>query len=203
MLKYLFFLAIIILFAATSFAADISQNSTTKPSQSYSIVKRITKHKQGASIFKIVSETVKNRKPLPNAHVFNGFGCSGENLTPSFKLLNIPKDAKSLAFTVYDPDAPTGSGWWHLVAINIPANTTEISKESLVNSLQIKNDYGNPQFDGACPPKGDKKHRYIFTAYALKIPKIEVPTSASAAMAGYFIKANTIASAKVTAHYKR
>src|SRR4051794_14803356 len=79
-----------------------------------------------AAGFTLSSPTAKPGAKLPDTHVFNGFGCSGKNLSPALKWSGAPKGTKSFAVTVYDPDAPTGSGWWHWVVINIPASTTEL-----------------------------------------------------------------------------
>jgi hypothetical protein len=161
--------------------------------------------------FTLTSSTAKPGAKLPDTHVFNGFGCSGKNISPALKWSGAPKDTKSFAVTVYDPDAPTGSGWWHWVVINIPAATTELpegagtadGKGLPAGSEQVKTDFGAPGFGGACPPPGDKPHRYIFTVYALKTDKLEVPADASAAMAGYNIQGNKIASASFTSKYGR
>ena len=124
---------------------------------------------------------------------------------------NAPKTAKSYAITVYDPDAPTGSGWWHWLAYNIPTQTTSLeagagavdSKLLPAGTVQGRTDFGNNAFGGACPPVGDKPHRYIFTIHALNTDKIELPTDASAAMIGYMLNAHRIAKASFTAKYGR
>jgi phosphatidylethanolamine-binding protein (PEBP) family uncharacterized protein len=77
-----------------------------------------------AATFTLSSPTIKPNATLTDAQVFNGFGCTGKNISPALKWSGAPKDTKSYAITVYDPDAPTGSGWWHWVVINLPATTT-------------------------------------------------------------------------------
>jgi len=164
-----------------------------------------------AAGFTLSSPTAKPGAKLPETHVFNGFGCSGKNLSPALKWSGAPKGTKSFAVTVYDPDAPTGSGWWHWVVINLPASTTELpegagsldSKGLPAGSQQVHSDFGTAAFGGACPPQGDKPHRYVFTVYALKTDKIEVPADGTAALAGFMIHANKLGSATFTSKYSR
>jgi Raf kinase inhibitor-like YbhB/YbcL family protein len=143
--------------------------------------------------------------------VFNGMGCSGKNISPELRWSGAPAGTKSFAVTVYDPDAPTGSGWWHWVVYNIPANVTMLragagsasSKTLPAGAIQGVTDFGAPGFGGACPPAGDKPHRYVFTAYALKVPSISAPATASAAMIGFNLHANSLGKAMFIARYGR
>ena len=111
---------------------------------------------------------------------------------------------------MYDPDAPTGSGWWHWVVYNIPATATGLpvgagnaGSKLPAGAVQSHTDFGTPGYGGPCPPAGDKAHRYIFTVYALKAERIDAPDEASAAMVGFMIHANTLAKSSLTAHYGR
>jgi Raf kinase inhibitor-like YbhB/YbcL family protein len=164
-----------------------------------------------AATFTLSSPTIKPNATLTDAQVFNGFGCTGKNISPALKWSGAPKDTKSYAITVYDPDAPTGSGWWHWVVINLPATTTELpegagaadSKVLPAGAMQGRTDFGAPGFGGACPPKGDQPHRYVFTVYALKTDKLDVPSDASAALIGFMINANKLRAATFTAKYGR
>jgi Raf kinase inhibitor-like YbhB/YbcL family protein len=164
-----------------------------------------------AAGFTLSSPTVKPGATLTEEQVFQGFGCAGKNVSPALKWSGAPAGTKSYALTVYDPDAPTGSGWWHWVVINLPASVTELpagagaadGKSLPAGAAQVRTDFGAPGFDGACPPKGDKAHRYIFTVYALKTDKIEVPTDGTAALAGFMINANKLGKASFTAKYGR
>jgi Raf kinase inhibitor-like YbhB/YbcL family protein len=162
-----------------------------------------------AGSFTLESAEVKPNSTIAEAQIFKGFGCEGGNVSPSLNWKNAPAGAKSFAVTVYDPDAPTGSGWWHWVVFNIPASVTSLPKgvgnpasgQTPSGAVQSKTDYGKPGYGGPCPPKGDKPHRYIFTVYALKVDKIDVDENASAAMVGYMINANKIDKASFTATY--
>lgn len=164
-----------------------------------------------AEEFTLTSPTIQPDSFLTEEQVFNGFGCSGKNQSPALTWTAPPKDTKSFAITVYDPDAPTGSGWWHWVVYNIPADVTELgagagdAAGTLLpeGAVQGRTDYGTHAFGGACPPQGDKPHRYIFTIYALKTEKIDVPADASAALIGFMINANSLGKASFTAMYGR
>lgn len=164
-----------------------------------------------AGDFTLTSPTIKSGAVLTDDQVYNGFGCSGKNQSPALKWTAGPMETKSYAITVYDPDAPTGSGWWHWVVYNIPANVTELvagageSTGKLLppGAMQGRTDYGTHEFGGACPPQGDKPHRYIFTVHSLKIEKIDVPVEASAALIGFMIHGNSLGKAEFTATYGR
>ena len=131
----------------------------------------------GAQAFEVSSADIKDGKTLANAQVFNGFGCTGGNVAPQISWKGAPKDAKSFAVTVYDPDAPTGSGWWHWIVFDIPATFNGLpggassapdAKIKLPEGAkQGRNDYGSRDFGGACSPLGDKPLRYIVTVHAL------------------------------------
>ncbi|HEY3732139.1 MAG TPA: YbhB/YbcL family Raf kinase inhibitor-like protein [Steroidobacteraceae bacterium] len=162
------------------------------------------------SAFHLHSATVAPNSTLANTQVYSGFGCSGGNISPALTWTGAPSGTKSFAVTLYDPDAPTGSGWWHWVVYNIPANITELPEGAgspggrlPPGAIQGHTDFGTSGFGGACPPAGDKPHRYIFTVYALKTDKISAPDDASAAMIGFMIRGNMLAKASLTARYGR
>ncbi len=159
--------------------------------------------------FSLESKDIKGQ--LSMNEVFNGFGCTGKNISPELHWENVPKATKSFALTVYDPDAPTGSGWWHWIVFNIPKDTTSLeagagdAKKSMLpkGSVQNVTDYGFAGFGGACPPQGDQAHQYIFTIHALDVDKFELDGKQSAAIAGYYINAHTIQKASLIAYYAR
>src|SRR3954451_7973039 len=140
---------------------------------------------------------------IPDEYVFNDFGCSGANHSPALSWNGAPTDTKSFAVTVYDPDAPTGSGWWHWVVYNIPGTVTSLAAGAPNVGTQGNTDFGTKGYGGPCPPPGDKPHRYVFTVYALKTDKIDVPANATAAMVGFNLHANQLAKATLTAKYGR
>lgn len=165
--------------------------------------------------FTLTSPSIKNGGSLSIEQVFKGFGCEGKNISPALVWQGAPKDARSFAVTVYDPDAPTGSGWWHWVVFNIPADVTALDADAgnasampskaPKGAVQSRTDFGAPGFGGACPPVGSAKkpHRYIFTVYALKTDKLDLDANASGALVGYMINANKIAKASFTAKFGR
>ena len=148
------------------------------------------------------------RGQLTKVQEMNGFGCNGKNVSPELHWSDVPKGTKSFAITVYDPDAPTGSGWWHWIVVNIPVDVTKLptgasGKAMPKGALEIANDYGIVTFGGPCPPKGDKPHRYVFTVYALDVPKLDLKPDTKAPVAGYMINVHTIAKASLVAYYGR
>ncbi len=151
------------------------------------------------------STDISEGEMLSNAQVFNGFGCEGGNISPQLSWRGVPEGAKSLAITVYDPDAPTGSGWWHWVAFNIPVDTKSIDTGAAmpIGTIESRTDFGSTGFGGACPPEGNEPHNYIFTIYALDVEKLDLDENASGAMVGYFLNAHLIEKASITAKYGR
>ncbi len=159
----------------------------------------------------ITSTDIKAGNLMPKAHEFAGFGCKGDNLSPQLSWTNAPAETKSFAITAYDPDAPTGSGWWHWVLINIPASVNSLAtgagnpEKGLLpeGSQTFKTDYGSKSFGGACPPEGDKAHRYQFKVFALNVEQLELPEDGSAALVGYYLHGHAIETATLEALYKR
>jgi len=166
---------------------------------------------QGAGRFTLTSPDLRPGGTIAARHVGNYMGCTGQNVSPALRWSGAPAGTKSFAITAYDPDAPTGSGWWHWVVYNLPASATTLpagagdSKGAGLPSgaAQGNTDVGQPGYFGPCPPPGDKPHRYIFTVYALKTAKIDVPANATAAMVGFNLHANQLAKATLTARYGR
>ena len=122
-----------------------------------------------------------------------------------------PAGTRSFAVTAYDPDAPTGSGWWHWVIYNIPASATGLPAGAgdpskglaPAGSVQGNTDFGAPGYGGPCPPEGHGRHRYVFTVYALKTDRLDLPANATAAMVGFNLNGNMLAKATRTGIYSR
>ena len=146
---------------------------------------------------------------MPAKHIYPR--CGGQNVSPALAWSGAPAGTKSFAVTVYDPDAPTGSGWWHWVVFNIPASAKELprgagdaqAKGLPAGSIQSRTDFGKPGYGGPCPPAGDKPHRYQFTVYALKTDKLPLDENAPAAMVGFYLHQNLIQKAMLNASYGR
>lgn len=164
-----------------------------------------------AADFALTSTTVKSGGTIADEQVFNGFGCTGGDVSPELSWSGAPPGTKSFALTVYDPDAPTGSGFWHWLVVNLPPTATELPKGAgkprapglPAGALQTRTDYGAPGYGGPCPPKGDKPHRYQFTLFAVDIPKLDVDANTSAAVVGFNLHFHTLAKATFTATYGR
>lgn len=161
--------------------------------------------------FDVTSNDIKAGETMPKAQEYKGFGCDGGNISPQLSWHDAPKGTKSFAVTVYDPDAPTGSGWWHWMVYNIPANVhslprgagSQTSAQIPKGAVQQRNDYGYAGFGGACPPQGDKVHRYQFKVYALDVENLNVSADSSAALVGFMIHGHTLGVAELEALYKR
>lgn len=161
--------------------------------------------------FTLTSPEIAANALIDKKFEFDGFGCSGENKSPALQWNGAPAGTRSFAVTVYDPDAPTGSGWWHWFVINIPAGVTGLKANAGVvgganlpqGASHVRIDYGVAGWGGVCPPEGDPPHRYIFTVHALSTDKLELPPDATAALAGFMVNANSIGKATFTAKYGR
>jgi Raf kinase inhibitor-like YbhB/YbcL family protein len=166
----------------------------------------------GAAEFSLSSPDLKAGGKMAIEQVFKGFGCSGGNLSPALAWTGAPAGTKSFALTVFDPDAPTGSGWWHWVAFNIPANTSGLPKgagdpsKNLMpaGSIQSKTDFGTSGYGGPCPPPGNKPHHYQFTLYALDVDKVEgADATASAAFISFNARFHKLGTATLLGLYGR
>jgi Raf kinase inhibitor-like YbhB/YbcL family protein len=159
-----------------------------------------------ASALTLTSPDIKPNGTLADEQVFNSIGCTGKNISPALSWSGAPKGTKSFAINVYDPDAPTGSGFWHWVVFNIPADATSLPKGAgdpkgsgmPAGVVQSRTDYGAPGYGGPCPPKGDKPHHYHFTIYAVDVDKLDADENASAAVVGFNLHFHTLAKATLT-----
>lgn len=161
--------------------------------------------------FRLTSADIPAGGTIAAAQVFNGFGCTGGNISPALAWENAPPETRSFALLVHDPDAPTGSGWWHWVVYNIPSNIRELAanagaadgKALPAGAVQGRTDFGTRAYGGPCPPPGSKPHRYNFRLHALKVERLDLPEDATAALIGFNVNANTIARAELTGRYAR
>ncbi|HZD26861.1 MAG TPA: YbhB/YbcL family Raf kinase inhibitor-like protein [Alphaproteobacteria bacterium] len=160
------------------------------------------------------SDSFKDGDMLKQDHVLSadyGFGCAGGNKSPHLKWSGAPSGTKSFAVTCFDPDAPTGSGFWHWVVVNIPASVSELPLDAgnpasgLLpdGALQVRTDFGAPGYGGACPPEGDVPHRYLFTVHAVGQDSLPVTADTSAAVVSFQLHFNALEKATLLALYKR
>ena len=164
--------------------------------------------------FTVRSDSFNDGDYMPLDHVLSadyGFGCEGGNASPHLAWSGAPAGTRSFAVTCFDPDAPTGSGFWHWVVANIPADATELKLDAgnpksgrlPAGALQTRTDFGQPGYGGACPPPGDHPHRYLFTVFAVGSESLPVTADTSAAVVGFQLPFNTLAKAALMVLYKR
>ncbi|CAE7636720.1 ybcL [Symbiodinium sp. KB8] len=145
------------------------------------------------------------------AEEFNGFGCIGQNQSPQLSWEHAPEGTKSFAITMYDPDAPTGSGWWHWVMFDIPAEINELatnagnieSNRAPAGAIQSITNYGVAGYGGPCPPEGHGPHQYIITVFALNVEKLGLDAHTNPAIVGYYLGNHTLEKASIVAYYER
>jgi Raf kinase inhibitor-like YbhB/YbcL family protein len=164
--------------------------------------------------FTVRSDSFKDGDYLAMDHILSadfGFGCAGGNKSPHLAWSGAPAGTKSFAITCFDPDAPTGSGFWHWLIVNVPSNVTELALDAgnpksgklPKGALQTRTDFGAPGYGGPCPPAGDHPHRYLFTVFAVGTEALPVKPDTSAAVVGFQLNFNTLAKAAIMGLYKR
>ncbi|MEH6523547.1 YbhB/YbcL family Raf kinase inhibitor-like protein [Sulfitobacter sp.] len=148
--------------------------------------------------FSVTSSDLTPGGQISNAQYWSDFGCTGENARPEISWQGAPEATKSFAVTFYDQDAPTGSGFWHWVVFDVPANATGISSDSIpAGAMEGNTDLGQPGFFGPCPPIG-REHTYTFTVHALDTDTLEAPEGATAALTSFFINMHSIEQATLS-----
>lgn len=163
---------------------------------------------------KLISNSFKDGDYLAQDHILSenyGFGCAGGNKSPHLSWSGAPDGTKSFALSCFDPDAPTGSGFWHWVMVNIPANVSELALDAgnaaagllPPGALQTRTDFGVPGYGGPCPPEGDHPHRYLFTLFAVGIEQLPVEADTMPAVVGFMLNFNTMEKATLMGLYKR
>ena len=164
-----------------------------------------------AGKFTLTSTDIAPGGKIADAHVFNGFGCQGGNVSPELSWSGAPADTKSFALFMHDPDAPKEGGWWHWVVYNIPAGTSSLprgagdaQKGALpAGAVHGRTDFDSPGYGGPCPPPG-KPHHYHFSLYALKVAKLDLPADATPAAIAASVRTQAIGKpAELTGIYGR
>ncbi len=141
------------------------------------------------------------------AQVFQGFGCTGQNRSPALRWSGAPEGTRSYAIVIHDPDAPTGVGFFHWIALDIPATTTSLAENASdegmpEGTVQGYTDFGHNEYGGPCPPPG-APHRYEVTVYALSVPSLGLPPNATGALARFLIRQHTLALGRAVGTYGR
>lgn len=149
----------------------------------------------------VTSDDFVHGEPLPGAHHADVMGMTGGNLSPQLRWSGAPAGTESFAVTCFDPDAPTGSGFWHWVLFDIPAAVTELPRGAgsgdMVGlpsgAVHARNDMGSLGYVGSAPPPGHGDHRYVFAVHALGIPTLGLDADATPALVGFNLTFNTLA----------
>ena len=158
-----------------------------------------------AEALRLSSSEIVHGEQVPSTVVLNGSGCSGADRSPQLAWSGEPETTKSFAVTMFDSDAPTGSGWWHWTVVNIPKDVHTLATDAgnedgsklPAGAVQGRTDFGRPGYGGPCPPAGDPTHHYHFKVWALKVERLPIDGEASGAMVGYMLKSNSAATAEL------
>lgn len=159
--------------------------------------------------FELTSTSVTDGQPLAKAQVSGIMGAGGEDASPQLSWSGFPEQTRSFAVTVYDPDAPTASGFWHWAVANLPATVTELPEGagdgSLLpgDALTLVNDAGMRRYVGAAPPAGHGPHRYYIAVHAVDVEKLELAEDASPAYLGFNLFMHAIARAVIVGTYEQ
>lgn len=139
---------------------------------------------------------------LPAPHRAESHG--GEGTSPQLEWSGAPEGTRSFAVSCFDIDAPTPSGVWHWLVVDIPASVTSLEAgvgskaDAGVGAKTIRNDLGEAAYAGAAPPPGDHSHRYLFTVHALGVEQLEIPEDASPALTSFVLGMATLARGHLT-----
>lgn len=160
--------------------------------------------------FTLTSADVTDGAPLGNDQVSGVFGAGGRDVSPQLSWSGFPPETKSFAVTVYDPDAPTASGFWHWAVADIPASVTELAAGAgseggrlPEGAVTLRNDAGFPGFVGAAPPAGHGPHRYYIVVHAVDVDSLGVPPEATPAFLGFNLFTHTLARAILVGTYEQ
>jgi Raf kinase inhibitor-like YbhB/YbcL family protein len=159
---------------------------------------------KNAAKLKVSSESFKEGDSIGMDYVFTG--CGGKNKSPQLSWSGAPKETKSFAITCFDPDAPTGSGYWHWLAFDIPSSVASVAvgagtNQSPAGGHSGSSDYGFASYGGPCPPKGDGPHRYIFTVYALDVDSVGANEKCTGATCVFKMRGHVLAAGSLTGNF--
>ena len=163
--------------------------------------------------FTLTSTDIADGQPLSLPLVSGVMGAGGDDLSPRLFWSGFPADTESFVVTCYDPDAPTGSGFWHWAVADIPADVTKLpvgagspgSPDLPVGAITLRNDAGSARYIGAAPPAGHGPHRYVFAVHAVDLEKLGIGIGADAAPAilGFNLFSHTLARALIVPTFEQ
>jgi Raf kinase inhibitor-like YbhB/YbcL family protein len=150
----------------------------------------------------VTSTDVADGQPLDELYVHPSVG--GKNLSPQLAWSGFPAETRAFVVTCFDPDAPTGSGFWHWVAVNLPRSVTELDRgtELPEGAFCVRNDFGEAAYGGAAPPPGDRPHRYVFAVHAIDVDALAIGPGATPAYVGFNLAFHTLARATIRPVYE-
>jgi hypothetical protein len=159
--------------------------------------------------FTLKSAELSDGGTLRAEHLFNGMGVNGGNRSPALEWSGFPASTRSFVVACHDPDAPTMSGFWHWMVVDIPAHITALpagagfGDERLPGGRHIATDFGTRNYGGAAPPPGHPPHRYIFVVHALSTPSLELGENATPAYVTFAAGFHVVARATLTTYFNR
>lgn len=162
--------------------------------------------------FHVTSTDIRDGEKFSLPQVSGIFGAGGEDVSPQLSWSGFPAGTKSFVVTVYDPDAPTASGFWHWAVVNIPAHVTELARGAGSNeegsglpagAFQLRNDSGMRRFIGSAPPAGHGKHHYFTVVHAVDVESLDISNDATPAFLGFNLFFHTLARAIIVNWYER
>jgi Raf kinase inhibitor-like YbhB/YbcL family protein len=159
--------------------------------------------------FSLTSKDIADGETLPTPQLSGIFGAGGGDVSPQLAWQGFPAETRSFAVTVYDPDAPTASGFWHWAVFNLPPSTTELptgagtpdSGDLPAGAVTLANDAGLRQYLGAAPPPGHGPHRYFFVVHAVDVSSLDIPAEARPAFLGFNLFSHSLGRARIVATY--
>lgn len=162
--------------------------------------------------FQVTSTDIRDGEKLSLPQLSGVFGAGGEDISPQLSWSGFPEGTKSFAVTVYDPDAPTASGFWHWAVVDIPANVTGLARGAgdkedgsglPAGAFQLRNDAGMARFIGAAPPIGHGKHRYFTVVHAVDVESLGIGKDVSPAFLGFNLFLHTLGRAMIVSWCER
>lgn len=152
--------------------------------------------------FTLTSEDVTEGQPIDQRFAHPSAG--GRNVPPHLAWAGFPAATASFVVSCFDPDAPTPSGFWHWVAVNLPVTVTELASggDLPAGAFCVRNDFGAQEYGGPAPPPGDRAHRYIFVVHAVDVARLDVTPDSPPAVVGFNLAFHTLARAKLISTFQ-